>query len=68
MCQFLIGNVQQQYLSAIFLIILPIFPKINHFSPQKSVDLKFTKIAIFRMITGFAGIFPFPPKVDCKSN
>ena len=30
--QFLIGNVQQQHLSVVFFIILPIFSKINYFS------------------------------------
>ena len=41
MCQFLIGNVRQPYLSAVAIIILHFFPKINQFSAEKSVDTSF---------------------------
>ena len=40
-CQFLIGNVRQPYLSAVAIIILHFFPKINQFSAEKSVDTSF---------------------------
>ena len=56
-CQFLIGNVQQQYLSTVFFILLPIFLKINHFLPKKYVDLFYIRTATTRMFTGFADIF-----------
>ena len=56
-CQFLIGNVQQQYLSTVFFILLPIFLKINHFLPKKYVDLFYIRAATIRMFTGFADIF-----------
>ena len=57
MCQFLLGNVQQQHLSTVFFIILPIFPKINHFPTQKYVDLFYVRTATFRMFTRLANIF-----------
>ena len=41
LCQFLIGNVRQPYLSAVAIIILHFFPKINQFSAEKSVDTSF---------------------------
>ena len=57
LCQFLLGNVQQQYLSTVFFILLPIFLKINHFLPKKYVDLFYIRTATTRMFTGFADIF-----------
>ena len=56
-CQFLIGNVQQQHLSAIFFIILLMFLKINHFTIKKYVDLFYVRVTTTRMVTGFSDIF-----------
>ena len=56
MCQFLVGHVQQQHLSVVFFILLPIFLKINHFLPKKYVDLFYIRAATIRMFTGFADI------------
>ena len=67
-CQFLISNVQQQHLSTVFFIILPIFLKINHFPTQKYVDLFYVRIATARMFTGLAGIFLLPENLILRST